>query len=337
MESIGSARIEGNNTTLAEYIESKFETHSSGQSIIEIGNMEKTLSFIDSDVNSNSSSMITRAFISELHKGVVLHLPQPPDGEGDKTPGKYREHSVTIARSKHIPPTTKHQIEEYMGELINFINRDDPPKYDLLKTALVHHRFMWIHPFGNGNGRTGRLLTYAMLVKQGFAVSQGHIVNPTAVFCIDRNDYYEHLSRADNGDDNGILSWCHYVLGGLKKEIEKIDKLLNYEYLRNEIVKPALRWSLNRQLITELEFRILQMAVDKPDQLIQAADVRKLVPEKRAEFVSRIIRDLLKRNMLATKAPRERKYHLRFDNNYLLRGVIQMLSEKGFLAIKNDI
>lgn len=41
-----------------------------------------------------------------------------------------------------------------MEELFDFINAEDSPKYDLLKTAIAHHRFVWIHPFGNGNGRT---------------------------------------------------------------------------------------------------------------------------------------------------------------------------------------
>jgi Fic family protein len=37
------------------------------------------------------------------------------------------------------------------------------PKYDLMKVALARHRFAWLHPFSNGNGRVVRLLTYAML------------------------------------------------------------------------------------------------------------------------------------------------------------------------------
>ncbi|WP_171253366.1 Fic family protein, partial [Acinetobacter baumannii] len=67
--------------------------------------------------------------------------------------------------------------------------------------ALAHHRFGWIHPFGNGNGRVVRLFTYSLLIKYGFNVTTGGgILNPTAVFCNDRNKYYEMLSIADNGD-----------------------------------------------------------------------------------------------------------------------------------------
>ena len=60
-----------------------------------------------------------------------------------------------------------------MQELVAFINENHPPKYDLIKVALAHHRFGWIHPFGNGNGRVVRLLTYALLIKYGFTLLSG--------------------------------------------------------------------------------------------------------------------------------------------------------------------
>lgn len=81
-------------------------------------------------------------------------------------------------------------IDEYMYKLFDFINNEDGAKYDLLKIATAHHRFVWIHPFTNGNGRTVRLFTYAMLVKLGFNVSAGRILNPTDIFCNNRKDYY---------------------------------------------------------------------------------------------------------------------------------------------------
>lgn len=104
----------------------------------------------------------------ELHTIVVKNLVR----EGDISPGQYRRGRVTITGSEHVPPEAM-VVQSYMDELIEFINRKDPPKYDLLKTALIHHRFSWIHPFSNGNGRVVRLLTYALLIKYGFNVQAG--------------------------------------------------------------------------------------------------------------------------------------------------------------------
>lgn len=333
LESIGSARIEGNNTTIAEFIETKIDG-SQGKSkpnILEIENMEKAMAFIDSTIGE---APINRAFVSELHRMVVTGLPILPEGEGDRTPGEYRNFGIEINKSSHRPPEFQAMIIDYMENLFQFINENCEPKYDLIKIALVHHRFMWIHPFGNGNGRTGRLLTYAMLVKQGFRVNTGRIINPTAVFCINRDEYYKKLSIADKGADSDLLEWCQFVLSGLKDEIEKIDKLLDHDYLKKEIVIPAINYSLERKQITDKEARILRLAINSPSQIIQNSDIKEQVLKgKLSSEVSRSIKRLKDKKMLCSFADSPRRYYIGFDNSYLLRGIIHALGEKGFLAV----
>ena len=332
LESIGSARIEGNNTTVAEYIETKLaKTKNVPPSIKEIQNIEKAMAFIEENVKDYP---INRAFLSELHKMIVDGLLPPPNGEGDETPGEYRKTNLKINKSSHKPPEWL-KIEDYMAELLDFVNREDSPKYDLLKTAIAHHRFVWIHPYGNGNGRTVRLFTYAMLVKTGFNVNVGRIINPTAVFCSNRNDYYTNLSEADKGTDEGLIKWIEYVLTGLKEEIEKIDKLLDYDFLKKEILIPTISYSLERKYITEVEGKILKKAVDI--QVIQAADVKEFFAGKADSEVSRQIRKLIDKKMLSPEKEGARKYVLRFDNSYLLRNVMKSLGEKGFLPIRDEV
>ncbi len=88
LESIGSARIEGNNTTLAEYIEVKLDQNARlAPDIQEIINIEKAMAFIEENINNYP---INRLFVSEMHKMIVNKLNHPPKGEGDPTPGEYR-------------------------------------------------------------------------------------------------------------------------------------------------------------------------------------------------------------------------------------------------------
>jgi Fic family protein len=327
LESIGSARIEGNRTTLAEFIETKIEnTKTNDEGIVEIQNMENALSFIDETIGQTK---INRAFLSELHKRVVDNLQK----EGSENPGGYRKKNVRILGSNHIPPESI-QVQSYMDEFFDFINKIDPPKYDLLKSAIAHHRFVWIHPFDNGNGRTVRLLTYAMLVKQGFNVKLGRIINPTAVFCNDRNKYYNALSKADSGTADGTLKWCEYVLAGLKEEIQKIDKLLNFSYLLGNILLPTIEYSLERKFITNKESEILKVIAQK--QVIKAADLKDILPDKIPASISRMIKSLINKKMVAQEKPNSRKYVLCFSNNYLFRGIINMLDKNGFLPIPID-
>lgn len=333
LESIGSARIEGNNTTIAEYIETKLDSgdteKNKSHSIIEIQNIEKAMEFIESTIQDYP---INKAFVSELHKIIVKDLPPPPNGEGDLTPGSYRNKNIKISNSLHLPPDS-FLVDTYMDDLFSFINSEDSSKYDLLKSAIAHHRFVWIHPFGNGNGRTVRLFTYAMLIKNGFNVNVDRIINPTAVFCSNRNGYYDNLSKADSGSDNDVLEWCEYVLKGLKEEIEKIDKLTDYEYLKKEILIPSINFSFERQIITEIESKILKETIEK--QVVQNLDLEKFFKGKAKSEISRQIKKLIDKKMLIPERDSARKYVLRFDNNYLLRGIIKMLDEKGFLPIRD--
>ena len=330
LESVGSARIEGNRTTVAEYIETKLHGDinvSSG--IQEIQNIEKAMEFVEGNIEDYP---INTLFVSELHKMIVDGLPLPPQGEGDHTPGIYRKNNLKINQSNHLPPE-HFRVNDYMRELFDFINKEDSSKYDLLKAAIAHHRFAWIHPYGNGNGRTVRLFTYAMLVKTGFNVNVGRIINPTAVFCSNRNDYYENLAKADLGTDIGILEWCEYVLKGLKDEIEKIDKLSDYDYLKKEILLPTINHSLDRKYITDIEAKILKKVIEI--QVIQASDVKIFFVGKHNSEISRQIKKLIEKKMIIPENDGTRKYTIRFDNNFLLRGIIKSLDEKGFLPIRD--
>ncbi len=329
LESIGSTRIEGNHTTLAEYIETKItpDEHPT-EGIREIQNNEEVMDFVE---GTGTTGPITHAFIREIQSMIVRDL--STDREGDHTPGKYREKNVAISHSEHTPPDFV-QVREYMDELIDFINAENEPQFDLLKTAIAHHRFAWIHPFGNGNGRTVRALTYAMLIRQGFNLEKGRLVNPTAVFCADRNRYYEMLEKADSGSDADVLAWCEYVLDGLDREITKVNRLTDYAYLKDIILKPAIEISFERNFITEKERKILLIAVDKP--LFQAGDIAHLFPSVAHTEISRFLRGMRKKKLIRPIAPNARKYSVEIANGYLLRGIMKALDENGFLPLKGE-
>lgn len=153
-------------------------------------------------------------FIRELHQITVDGLSYKKEGAAH--PGCFREQNVRIGGSKLIPVDYT-QVIPLMQELIEFVNRDDAPKYDLLKIAIAHHRFVWIHPFENGNGRVVRLFTYALLLKSVFK-NKERIINPTAVFCSNRDDYYTNLSRADEGTNEGNNYLLRSILRVLDRE-----------------------------------------------------------------------------------------------------------------------
>jgi hypothetical protein len=97
---------------------------------------------------------------------------------------------------------------------------------------------------------------------------------------------------------------------------------------------PAINLSLERKYITDLEAKILKRAADL--QVISAADVKSIFPGKVDSEVSRQIRKLIEQKMLIQEKEGGRKYVLRFDNSYLLRSIIQLLGNKGFLPVLDE-
>src|SRR3989344_5377985 len=330
-ESLGSARIEGNNTTLAEFVEKIIEDPSKkagDEGLKEIYNIERAIDFIEEHVNKKTT--FDRALISQIHQILVDGLTPPPSGEGSRYPGELRPVDVSISGSSHVPPAPV-KVPEYFDELLAFVNDQTATQYHLLATALAHHRMAWIHPFDNGNGRLIRMFTYAMLIKQGFQVKSGRILNPTAIFCMDREKYYDMLALADTGEAEKVLEWCLYVLEGLRLEIEKIDKLLDLEYMVNTILLPMLSYALERQHITKREFEILSAVVKSENMIVKSVNLEKIIGEESPVQRSRILKKLKDKNMLVPIKPKGRLYTIGFANNYLLRGVAYILEKNGFV------
>lgn len=324
LESIGSARIEGNNTSVSEYIEhDEIQSTHEQEKYLEIKNVEEALNFTEAYL-SEEGAVIDKQYILQMHRLVVAGLTR----EGDLTPGKFRKTPVRINKSDHIPPPAL-MVEIFMDELVAFINEEASPQEKLLKIAIAHHRFAWIHPFRNGNGRVVRLLTYAMLLKYGYQVSKaGRIINPTAIFCIDRERYYKKLSSADLYTKDGILEWCDFVITGIEYETKKIDKLLVLDYVRTALVLPALNHCKNRNVINHNEYSALKIFAQNMHKEVMSADLKPVVESSVAR--TRLINKLKEQNLI--KALTDRKYTLQLARGPLVKGMIRALNEQGFLS-----
>lgn len=329
LETLGSARIEGNNTTLSEYVEKIIENKAKkDENQKEVSNLDEAVKFIEENIDEKT--VFSRAFISELHKIITKDLAPPPNGEGSNNPGNLRTHNVKIKKAKHTPPDFN-VLPDYFEEFLRFINYPFSNQYQLLMVAIAHHRFSYIHPFDNGNGRMGRLLNYALLIKFGFRVKNGRIINPSSVFYTDRDKYYDMLEKADSLEDADVLEWAEYFLLGLKNEIEKIDSLLNRKYVQEKILLPALDFALDRENVTKQEFNILRYLLQKDEMVIKseeldAFDIKSSVQK------SRVIARLREKKIIHSLKEGGRIYTISFVNNYLLRGVIKSLTDLGFVS-----
>jgi Fic family protein len=328
LESLTSARIEGNRTTIMNVVENVIEgkQETKDESVKELININKAILYIEENIQTK---IINHSFIKELHKIVVKDLVN----DGSRSPGVYRVEDVSIKNSEVALPSHL-RVKELMDELVDFINQESSPQFDLIKTAIAHHRFTAIHPFDNGNGRTVRLITYAMLTKQKFIDEKGHrLLNPSAIFCMDRQKYYDMLSVADAGGKENVMRWCEYVLMGIEDEIGKIDKLLDKNFAIDNIIIPSLKIALDKKQITQTEHDILRIAASK--SAFQVKDVQHLFGVTASDRVkaSRAVQKLRAEGFVMVQPGTKQKYVLRFSNNYLLRGVIVQLDAYDLLPI----
>ena len=329
LETIGSARIEGNNTTLSEYVEKIIEQDSIDEQTREIQNLERAIEFIET--NTDKHTHVNRAYISELHKIISEGLTPPPRGEGSNHPGELRKHNVKIKGSSHTPPDF-FQLPELFESFVEFVNREHKEQYQLLMVAIAHHRFEYLHLFDNGNGRMGRLLNYAFLIKLGFQVRSGRILNPSTVFYTDRDKYYEMLSRADSLEDEDLLAWAEYFLLGLKNEIEKIDSLLQVDFVRKKLLTPMLKHAKSHAYINENEFKVLHYLVAKDNFALKAKELEDVLGVVESKKKSLAISKMRQRRILMPIEEGRRVYTLAFGNNYLLRSMVSVLHDNGFVS-----
>lgn len=347
MTSIMSARIEGNRTSIVEVVEGAAEGAKNrdklalghdqysanakiSDGVKEIILLENAASFIDEHVRPGTP--ITHALVRELHKIAVRGLIR----EGDRTPGAYRQSDVVIQGSNHVPPAFM-SVQADMQELLDFINHEDDRSLDLLKVAIAHHRFVWIHPFGNGNGRTCRLLTYAIMVSQGFTATTGYrAIDPTAVFGADRSAYYQNLEAADSLEPATTIAWCTYLLTGMLADLKKLERLGDHDFVINELLRPSLSRAVAAGAIDTREQATLNVVANKT--YIKASDLSGVftgTPVARSQFIRRLI----ERRLIEPISEGKRTYRLVMSPGALTPFIFRQLDELGFLPqiLRDDI
>ncbi|MBN1293910.1 MAG: Fic family protein, partial [Candidatus Latescibacteria bacterium] len=99
--------------------------------------------------------------------------------------------------------------------------------------------------------------------------------------------------------------------------------------LQKEILLPAVNYAIERKMITRDEYLVLKKTIEK--QMIKAHDIKTIFPGKHPSDISHIIGKLKEKKMLCPIQENGRIYCICFQNNFLLRGFIKALGDKGFL------
>ena len=131
------------------------------------------------------------------------------------TAGSYRTTQVRVGN--HFPPAAV-DVSGLMFELLEWWNKKSVELSPVLSSAILHYRFEDIHPFADGNGRTGRALALWELYRRGF--DSHHIFSVDEYYLEDRPGYYAALEAVRlQGED--LTGWLEYCADGVRITLEK--------------------------------------------------------------------------------------------------------------------
>jgi Fic family protein len=195
-------------------------------------------------------SIFSPEFILSVHQRFYSQVPERlcvvKGGQGEEAgrlvPGEWRKRAVTVGT--HSAPAP----EDVKAMMVNFCDTYQPQRFNgdrkLIAIMAAHHRFAWIHPFLDGNGRVGRLLTDAALKAVG--------LESYGAWCLSRGlakssaQYKAALAGADSirqGDydgrgvltEKGLLNFCDYMLDTAIDQVSYVSDLLDLVNLRLRI------------------------------------------------------------------------------------------------------
>ncbi len=205
-----STAIEGNPLTLEQVraVEAGREIPAVAQRAKrEVTNYFAGLRFIEARADI---PVITHEDIFSLHR--ILAEKVMDQG----TAGRYRTIQVRVGR--YMPPSPQ-DVSGLMFELLTWWNKESVKLSPVLSSAILHYRFEAIHPFADGNGRTGRAIALWELYRRGFDTH--HIFSVDEFYWENRPRYYESLDAVYKAGED-LTDWLEYSAEGLLKTLERV-------------------------------------------------------------------------------------------------------------------
>ena len=178
----------------------------------EVRNVLDALKEIADQAMKGGSTAITKDLISTFNRRLLDGTEHEPDA----VPGRVRNHEVGVANYRGAPAEDCEYLVECLAEwLESDVFRSDDPEIGFalaMACAVYAHLYIaWLHPFGDGNGRTARLLEFLILTRSGMVpLPAAHLLSNH--YNLTRDQYYRELDRASR--NTKTISFVTYAIQG---------------------------------------------------------------------------------------------------------------------------
>ncbi|MHB8319157.1 MAG: Fic family protein [Acidimicrobiales bacterium] len=268
-EAVYSSQIEGTQSSLVDLLAAEaklFDPDALPQDVDEVINYVRAMKY---GLERLDELPVSIRLICEIHEILLEGV-----RGGQWTPGELRRSQnwigpggCTLREAVFVPPPPD-VVPDVLSELERFIHQsDDLPV--LIKVGLVHAQFETIHPFLDGNGRIGRLLTTFLLTERGLLHKP--VLYLSHYFKRHREAYYEHLQAVrDEGDWE---DWLLFFLSGITEvSAEATESARRILTLREEH-RAAITASLGRAAGNG--HKVLETLFDRP--FVSVTEVQSLI------------------------------------------------------------
>jgi len=243
--------------------------------------------------SAEASTNLTRKKIEHYNALVLRDL---PIDEG-VVPGKIRDHSVGVGRYRGAPHQDCLYLMDRLCHWLNAseLNAAEPDKrvpFAILKAVIAHLYIAWIHPFGDGNGRTARLVEVQILLAAELPAPACHLLSNH--YNLTRTEYYRQLDQASR-TENPVPFIEYAVRGlvdGLGEALEKI-RARQFEDRWEQYVYETFG-----ELKTEADRRRLRLVLDLTDRYQETLapttkqELRRLSPVLSEAYAGKTVKTL---------------------------------------------
>jgi Fic family protein len=255
-EAVLSSQIEGTQASLIDVLEFESQTlePDNPQEVAEVVNY---IAAVNYGLERLKDLPVSLRLIREIHK----ELMQGVRG-AERDPGEFRNQQnwigpegCSLAQATYVPPPP-HEMNQALYDLEKFLH-DSTPIPALIRVGLAHAQFETIHPFFDGNGRTGRLLITFLLCEQN--ILKRPLLYISHYFKKYRAEYYDRLQAVrDSGNWEG---WLKFFLRGVYEVAQEASgtarKIVNMKEEHRQLVLKKMKRKSGKAvaLLESLYFR----------------------------------------------------------------------------------
>ncbi|MDY6951256.1 MAG: Fic family protein [Thermodesulfobacteriota bacterium] len=257
----GTAALEGNPLTeeeVGKIISQSAIAKQGQQAELEINNLKVAYDFVAKQPALNTPLESDEKLIKEIHRIITTQIPHQYNA-----PGKYRSHLVKVGDREHggvyTPPKCLPDIKTLMEEYVNWMNKKETLELNpLIRGALSHYHLALIHPFGDGNGRTTRLVEALVMRSAGIKYIPIMLSN---FYYRNIDDYFSAFSITRKDKNKDVTTFLQFVLRGVVDSLNQLKDRITH-YIRKFSLRDFYAYLREQRNLTHRQHHLLIMLLE---------------------------------------------------------------------------